>query len=103
MSAHAEDMSDLVTAIVLLEYQTVAERADKIANDVTLSRPLANDATELNALMPERFFVRQDDLKTAARALAQSARTVNPFRVADAYGKLAETCVRSHADYRPPG
>jgi hypothetical protein len=84
MALHAEDMSDLVSAIMLLEYSRIITRADKIASDVNLSRPLTHDATELNAGIPERFFVRQDDLKAAARALEDAARGGNPYQVAQA-------------------
>ena len=101
MAAHARDMGELVTAIMLLEYDGIAARADKIAGDVSLSRPTTNDATELNASIPEKFFVRQDDLKAAARGLADAARSQNPYKVADAYGRVSETCVRCHADFRP--
>ncbi|HVV48360.1 MAG TPA: cytochrome c [Polyangia bacterium] len=101
MTSHAQDMSDLVSAILLFDCEQITERAEKIAADVNLSRPLTNDATELNASIPEKFFVRQDDLKAAARVLARSARLADPAKVSDAYGKLAETCVRCHADYRP--
>lgn len=103
MSSHAEDMSQLVAAIMLLEYSDIITRADKIASDVNLSRPTSNDATELNASIPERFFVRQDDLKAAAHALATAGRAAIPYQVAEAYGRLSETCVRCHADYRPRG
>jgi len=101
MASHAQDMSALVSAIMLLEYSEIVTRADKIAGDVNLSRPISNDATELNASIPEKFFVRQDDLKAAARALANAGRTGNPYLVAETYGKLSENCVRCHADYRP--
>ena len=101
MSSHAQDMSQLVSAIMLLQYSEIITRADKIADDVNLSRPTTNDATELNASLPEKFFVRQDDLKAAARGLAAAGRTGNPYQVAQAYGRVSETCVRCHADYRP--
>ncbi|HVY36835.1 MAG TPA: cytochrome c [Polyangia bacterium] len=103
MAAHARAMSDLMGAIMLLEYSQIGLRADDIASDDTLSRPTTNDATELNAQIPEKFFVRQDDLKAAAHNLAEASRTLNPYKVADAYGRLSETCVRCHADFRPPG
>jgi cytochrome c556 len=101
MASHARDMGDLMAAIMLLEYGPIAARADSIAADVNLSRPMTNDATELNASIPEKFFVRQDDLKAAARTLADAARSQNPYKVAEAYGQLSETCVRCHADFRP--
>ncbi|HVV48350.1 MAG TPA: cytochrome c [Polyangia bacterium] len=101
MTSHTEDMSDLVSAIMLLEYSRIITRAESIAADVNLSRPTSHDATELNAGLPEKFFVRQDELKGAARALSDAARSQNPYRVAEAYGHMSETCVRCHADFRP--
>jgi len=101
MAAHARDMGELVSAIMVLQYDGIAARADKIAGDVSLSRPTSKDATELNASIPEKFFVRQDDLKAAARNLADAARARDPYKVADAYGRVSQTCVRCHADFRP--
>jgi cytochrome c556 len=101
MATHARDMSDLVSAIMLLEYSRIAIRAEAIAEEANWSRPITGDATELNAQLPEKFYVRQDDLKPAARRLAAAANSHNPYKVAAAYGQLSETCVRCHADFRP--
>ncbi len=101
MASHARDMGELVSAIMLLKYPEIAQRADAIAADVNLSRPVTHDATELNSSLPEKFFVRQDDLKAAARVLGDAARNLDPYRVANAYGRLSEGCVQCHADYRP--
>lgn len=101
MASHARDMGELVSAIMLLRYPDIVQRAEAIAANVNLSRPLTGDATELNSSLPEKFFVRQDDLKAAAKVLADAARDLDPYRVANAYGSLSEGCVRCHADYRP--
>jgi cytochrome c556 len=101
MASHARDMGDLVSAIMLLDYDRIAAGGDAIASDVNLSRPLSHDATELNSALPERFFTRQDELRAGARALAAAARARDPNRVAAEYGRLSEGCVRCHADYRP--
>jgi cytochrome c556 len=101
MASHARDMGDLVSAIMVLDYARIVSKADSIASDVNLSRPISRDATELNASLPEKFFVRQDELRAGARLLAAAARDLDPYRVANAYGRLSEGCVRCHADYRP--
>ncbi len=62
---------------------------------------MSHDASELNASLPEKFFVHQDKVKVEARALSDAARDQNPYRVAEQYGRLSEGCVRCHADYRP--
>jgi len=101
MASHARDMGDLVSAIMVLDYLRIEQRGDQIADDVSLARPVSRDATELNASLPEKFFVHQDKVKLEARALADAARDHNPYRVAEQYGRLSEGCVRCHADYRP--
>ena len=101
MVSHANDMNELVSAIMILDYPLIASRAEKIAEDVSLSRPITGDATELNASLPEKFFVHQDRVKFEARALARAAGATDPYQVADRYGRLSESCVRCHADYRP--
>lgn len=101
MASHARDMGDLVSAIMVLQYDRIASMGDAIAADVNLSRPISKDATELNASLPEKFFVRQDELRARAKALADAARARDPYRVAAEYGHLSEGCVRCHADYRP--
>lgn len=101
MVSHANDMNELVSAIMVLDYPYIAARAEKIAGDVSLSRPITGDATELNASLPEKFFVYQDRVKFEARGLVEAAGATDPYQVAAKYGRLAESCVRCHADYRP--
>lgn len=100
MKSHAHDMADLEAAIMVLDYPAIVQRSHAIAADVNLSRPITGDATELNAALPEKFFVRQDELKASARALERAAQGLDSNAVAIAYGRLAEACVRCHADYR---
>ena len=101
MANHTRDMGELVSAIMVLDYRSIARQADRIAGDVSLSRPLTEDATELNSALPEEFFQRQDSLRTDARKLADDARQLDAFRVASDYGHLAESCVQCHAEFRP--
>src|SRR6266498_3730666 len=57
MASHGRDMNDLVSAIMVLDYLRIEQRGDQIADDVALARPVSHDATELNAALPEKFFV----------------------------------------------
>ncbi len=100
MAAHARDMGDLMSAIMILDYDQVEQRAGKIADDAAWARPLTGDATELNSALPETFFQLQDDLRAQARLLAAAADDLSAFAVAESYGRLSETCVRCHAVYR---
>jgi hypothetical protein len=100
MAFHARDMNALVTDIILLRYDEIGDRAKGIASDASLSRPLTNDATELNSVFPEKFFLYQDNLRLEAKTLAESAGRQSAFDIADSYGRLSQVCVRCHAAYR---
>jgi hypothetical protein len=100
MASHARDMGDLMSAIMALRYAQTGEGARRIAGDASLSRPLSQDAGELNSALPEKFFLYQDQLRLEAKTLAEAAGRENPFDVADSYGRLSQVCVRCHATYR---
>jgi len=100
MSSHAQNMGSLMSAIMALDYPRIRAGADAIAGDARLSRPLTGDATELNSLLPEEFFRIQDGLREEAKVLAEAAQRQSPYAVSDAYGRVAQTCVRCHYIYR---
>lgn len=100
MASHARDMRELMSDIMLLQYPEVGAGARRVAADASLSRPLTEDASELNSALPEKFFLYQDALRLEAKALAEAAARENPFDVADSYGRLSQVCVRCHATYR---
>ncbi|HEY0713233.1 MAG TPA: hypothetical protein VGF45_11210 [Polyangia bacterium] len=100
MANHASDMGTLMSAIMILRYPEIEARANAIANETTFARPITQDATELNAALPENFFVYQRELRVLAASLANAASRMDALQVADAYGKVSETCVRCHASYR---
>ena len=62
--------------------------------------PAGAGSGETKWVLPEKFFEQQDLLRARARTLAEAAHTMDAFRVADAYGRLSEACVRCHAVYR---
>jgi cytochrome c556 len=100
MKAHAYEMRDLVSAIMVLQYGEIQAGALRIANDASLSRPLTQDATELNSGLPEKFFSYQDRLRLEAKTLADAAARQGPGEIANSYGRLSEVCVQCHATYR---
>jgi cytochrome c556 len=100
MASHARNMGDLMSAIMVLHYEDVRDGALQIAGDTSLSRPLSEDASELNSALPEKFFLYQDGLRLEAKTLAEAAGRQSPFDVADSYGRLSQVCVRCHATYR---
>ena len=100
MGSHAQTMGQLVSAIMVLDYDRIEAGATSVASDASLSRPLTGDATELNSMLPDKFFQYQDQLREQAGGLAKAAQQKSAFGVADAYGRLSETCVKCHASYR---
>jgi cytochrome c556 len=100
MAGHVRDMSDLVSAIMVLDYAAIHDRAQAVAGDANLARPLGGDATELNSLLPDKFFEYQDALRNNARLLATAAERMDALEVGSAYGRVAESCVQCHASYR---
>lgn len=100
MAAHAQNMSELTSAIMILQYPEIKEHAHQIQTDAAFSRPLTDDATELNSALPEKFFLYQDSLRLEAKVLAEAADRQSAFDVADSYGRLSQVCVRCHAVYR---
>lgn len=100
MGRHARDMRDLVMAVLVLDRERAGEMAGRIAADVDLARPLSGDATELNALIPSRFFDLQDDLRRHAGELALAARRGDQAGMSKAYAAMSESCVDCHTVYR---
>jgi cytochrome c556 len=100
MASHAQDMAALMSAIMILRYSEIEERATAIATEAHFARPHSNDATELNSALPEKFFANERELQVLAGTLAGAAHRLKPFEVANAYGQLSETCVKCHAVYR---
>jgi len=100
MASHANDMSALMSAIMILDYPRIGDRAEAIAQDERFARPLTGDATELASALPEKFFLYQDNLRLEAKVLAEAAGRAHAIDVADSYGRLSQVCVRCHASYR---
>ena len=100
MASHANDMNNLMSAIMILDYPRISERAGGIASDANMARPVTQDATELGSSIPASFFDYQDELRGWARNLADAADQKSAVRVGRFYGKVSETCVKCHAVYR---
>jgi hypothetical protein len=97
MGRHAEQLSTLVTEVVVLDYEGVARTAGEIFDEPGLARPISGD--ELNGLLPERFFVLQDALRAHAKQVVAAAAQHDGAHLADVFGELTKTCVACHAVY----
>ncbi|MEW6433843.1 MAG: hypothetical protein AB1730_20250 [Myxococcota bacterium] len=102
MGRHGRDTSRLVQAVVLLERDVVKELAQSLANEPRITRPTPGATDELNTALPERFFVRQDELRERARALVSAAKGGTDDELASRLGDLVRTCVGCHSAYLEP-
>ncbi len=97
MRRHAEQLPALVSKVVVLDYDGVAKTAGEIFDEPQLARPVAGD--ELNSVLPERFFVLQDALRSGARQVVEAAAQRDAARLAQTFGDLTRTCVSCHDVY----
>ncbi len=97
MRRHAEQLPALVSKVVVLDYDGAARSAGEIFDEPEIARPLSGD--DLNGLLPERFFVLQEAMRSGARRIVEAAAQRDSRRLADSFGDLTRTCVSCHDVY----
>lgn len=102
MQRHGGDMLALLQSVLFLDHETTQRLAAEIAAEPRLTRPIAGGADDINAALPERFFVLQDELKSRAVDLAQAARGSDDEQLAARLGEVTQTCVGCHSAYLRP-
>lgn len=101
MTRHGQAMTDLMLGVMLLQYDAASAAASRIVNEPRIARPVPGEEgeSELNALLPERFFVLQDEARNRAQAVQEAARKRDDAALAESFGRLTETCVSCHSAY----
>jgi hypothetical protein len=99
MDRHGDQMSALMLAVVLLDYEVVGLLAARMIEEPGLGRPAPGDKHSLNAQLPPSFFVHQDTLHEAARGLADAAKQRDDARLVAAFDTVARSCVGCHSAY----
>lgn len=102
MQRHGAEMLALLQAVVLLDHETTRRLAAELAAEPRLTRPIAGGADDLNASLPERFFVLQDELRSRALDLAGATRQAGAPELARRLGEVTQTCVACHTTYLEP-
>lgn len=102
MARHGKDMLSMVQSVLFLDHETTQRLAAEVAAEPRLTRPIAGGEDDLNAALPERFFVLQDELRTRAQALGEAAKTGDDSSLAKRLGELTQTCVSCHSTYLEP-
>ncbi|WP_428262402.1 cytochrome c [Haliangium sp.] len=104
MIDHGQSMENLLWSALMLDHAAVVVNAQELQAAPRIGRPLEGAGDTLNDALPARFFDLQDEMHAAAGALEAAARAQDDDGVAEAYGRLARTCVSCHALYlRIPG
>lgn len=99
MERHGKDLLALTHAVLLLDREKAKRLATQVAEEPRFSRPIAGGADDLNAALPERFFVLQDELRLKAKAVAEAASKADDVTLAARTGELMQTCVTCHSSY----
>jgi hypothetical protein len=97
MQRHGEHLGALVSRVVLLDYEGAARAPGELYDEPTLARPPTGD--DLNGVLPERFFVLQDDLRGEARRLVTAAARRDSSQLAEEVGALTKSCISCHDLY----
>ena len=99
MGRHAEVMSNLVRAVVLLDRPTIRVLASRIADEEVIAHTDKSAPERLLNLPPE-FLGEQTALATASRALAVSAADRGDDQIlAQRFAEVTTTCVGCHSVY----
>ncbi len=102
MQRHGADTLALLQAVLLLDHPTTQRLATELAAEPRLTRPIAGGEDDLNAALPERFFVLQDELRSRALDLAEASKQPDNTKLSERLGELTRTCVSCHATYLEP-
>jgi hypothetical protein len=97
MGRHDFQMRTLMSRVVLLDDDGIARAAGEVFDEPALARPLAGD--ELNGMLPERFFVLQEELRQHARKLVMASQRHDRAAVADEFAALSKSCLSCHEVY----
>ena len=97
MNHHGEQLTTLVSRVVLPDYDGIARAAGAIFDEPVLARPTAGD--ELNAALPERFFQSQDAMRAVAKQLVETAARRDRPRLSESFAALTKTCLQCHDLY----
>jgi hypothetical protein len=103
MARHGLDARELMYGVTLLRYELAHDAARRIASEPRIVRPIAGGEDDLNALLPESFFVLQDEARLRAQAVMAAAQKRDDKALAESYGHLVQTCVSCHAAYLKRG
>ncbi len=102
MKRHGNDMLTMVRSVLFLDHETTQRIAAELAAEPRLTRAIAGGSDDVNAALPERFFVLQDELRSRALDLSAAAKEGDDAKLAARLGEVTQTCVSCHSTYLEP-
>lgn len=102
MRRHAEAMTELASAVMILDHARVEHAANQLLTEPQLARPLSSESAALAAELPPVFHQLESALQDDARRLAAAARAGDDDALVTADVELAWTCARCHAAFHGP-
>jgi hypothetical protein len=97
MGQHELQMRELMTRVVVMDDDGIARAAGAVFDEPSLARPITGD--ELNSVLPERFFVLQDEMRMRARQLVIASGHHDRAAVTDQFAALTRVCLACHDAY----
>ena len=95
MKNHGKEMKDLSVAVATVNLAQVQKLAQDIAN-----QPRLDSSTGPAAKLPPRFFELQDELRTNAQGLADSAKAGEMSGTHAKFSAVMENCMACHAAFK---
>ncbi|MBI4818611.1 MAG: cytochrome c [Deltaproteobacteria bacterium] len=94
MQGHGDDMNDLLWSILFLDFASTHDIAAHISSQTLVP----------SGVVPAEIVAFEGRLHALAGELERASKAEDSAKVAELYGKVAETCVRCHASYllEPP-
>ena len=102
MLRHAQAMTALTSAVVMLDHEAVRRAATEILDDPQLAEPMSSESAALAAELPPVFHELERTLQARARELAAAAQAGDDEALVTADAQLAWTCARCHAAFHGP-
>jgi hypothetical protein len=102
MRRHAEAMTALTNAVMMLDRDRVTRATTELLADPQLARPLSAEAAALAGELPPVFAELEGALQQHARALAAAAQAADDDALVAADAHLAFTCAGCHAVFQGP-
>lgn len=101
MRRHGPRMTELLRAVIILDWDGVQRTSEQLAEEPSIAAPLSGDQDSLNAQLPPSFFVRQQALYKALRELSDAGAHESDHEVKVAFNGVASACLDCHAAYLP--